>query len=45
MAGMRDKLIHGYATIELSIVWMTVQEEIPALGPQIETVREDLNPP
>lgn len=42
MAGMRDKLIHGYATIELRIVWMTVQEEIPTLIPQIKAVREDL---
>lgn len=42
MAGMRDKLIHGYATIELRIVWMTVEEEIPTLIPQIRTVREEL---
>lgn len=42
MAGMRDKLIHGYATIELRIVWMTVKEEIPTLIPQIRTVREEL---
>ena len=26
MAGMRDKLIHGYATVELQIVWATIQE-------------------
>ena len=42
MAGMRDKRIHGYATIELRIVWMTVEEEIPTLIPQIRTVREEL---
>lgn len=42
MAGMRDKLIHGYASIELEIVWMTVEEEIPMLEPQIENVRTDL---
>ena len=42
MAGMRDKLIHGYASVELRIVWMTVQEEIPRLLPQIKLVREDL---
>ena len=42
MAGMRDKLIHGYATVELRIVWTTIQEELPALGPQINSVRDEL---
>jgi uncharacterized protein with HEPN domain len=42
MAGMRDKLIHGYATVELQIVWTTIQEELPTLGPQIESVRDEL---
>lgn len=42
MAGMRDKLIHGYATVELQIVWMTVEKEIPTLGPQIEQIRNEL---
>ena len=42
MAGMRDKLIHGYASIELEIVWTTVQDEIPTLIPRIEAVQDDL---
>jgi len=42
MAGMRDKLIHGYATVELQIVWATIQEEIPKLKTQIESVRDEL---
>ena len=42
MAGMRDKLIHGYATVELQIVWMTVEEEIPMLGKQIEAIRKEV---
>jgi uncharacterized protein with HEPN domain len=41
MAGMRDKLIHGYATIDLQIIWTTIQEEIPALASQIESVRNE----
>jgi uncharacterized protein with HEPN domain len=43
MAGMRDKLIHGYATIDLRIVWTTVQEEIPSLARQIEGLRDELD--
>lgn len=42
MAGMRDQLIHGYATIELEIVWSTIQEEIPTLASQIASIRDDL---
>ena len=42
MAGMRDKLIHGYATVELQIVWTTIQEEIPEVKTQIESVRNEL---
>ena len=42
MAGMRDKLIHGYTSIDLQIVWTTVDEELPALIPQIDAVRDDL---
>jgi len=42
MAGMRDKLIHGYATIELEIVWTTVQEDVPDLVPALQAVMDDL---
>ena len=42
MAAMRDKLIHGYATVELQIIWTTIQEEVPALGAQITSVRDEL---
>ena len=39
---MRDKLIHGYATVELEIVWTTVQKEVPTLSPKIESIRDEL---
>lgn len=42
MAGMRDKLIHGYATVDLEIVWHTVAEEIPRLRPKLESLASDL---
>lgn len=42
MAGMRDRLIHGYATIERRIVWTTVQEEIPTVISKVKRVRNDL---
>lgn len=42
MAGMRDKLIHGYASIELEIIWKTVEEEIPLVRRRMETVRREI---
>jgi uncharacterized protein with HEPN domain len=42
MAGMRDKLIHGYATVDLDIVWETVQREVPLLIEQLDTLIEEI---
>ncbi len=36
MAGMRDKLVHGYFTVDLEIVWHTVTDEFPQILPLIE---------
>lgn len=36
MAGMRDRLIHGYFGIDANIVWETATKLIPALLPLIE---------
>lgn len=42
MAGMRDKLIHGYATVDLDIVWTTVVEDLPGLRSRLIELKEDL---
>ena len=42
IAGMRDKLIHGYFTVDFETVWLVVKEEIPKLKPMITKVLEDL---
>jgi len=39
VARMRDRLIHGYDTVDLKVVWDTVRESIPSLQ---ETVRRCL---
>jgi uncharacterized protein with HEPN domain len=31
IAGMRDRLIHGYASVDLNTVWRTVERDIPPL--------------
>ena len=33
--GMRNRLVHGYGTIELDVVWQTVTEDIPSLADQL----------
>lgn len=35
---MRDKLIHGYTTVNLLIVWNTLQDDLPALRQKVEVV-------
>ena len=42
MAGMRDKLIHGYATVDLEIVWTTVSEDVPLIVSQLKRIRDHL---
>jgi len=42
VAGMRDKLIHGYFGVEISQVWLTVATDIPALKAKILTVLQSM---
>ena len=38
IAGMRDKLIHHYFGIEMSIVWATSRKDLPKLKKQISKI-------
>jgi len=38
MAGMRDKLIHGYFGVDITAVWDTVKKDIPSLKNEIENI-------
>ena len=38
MAKIRDKLIHGYFSVDFEIIWKVVREELPLLKPEIEEV-------
>ena len=42
MAGMRDKLIHGYSGVKPVRIWETVKEEIPPLKPLFDKILNDL---
>lgn len=38
MAGMRDKLIHGYEGVDYWIVWETVINDVPKIKDEIEKI-------
>ena len=38
MAGMRDRLIHGYFGVDYDLVWDVVSQKIPLLRQAIETI-------
>lgn len=43
MAGMRDRIIHGYDSVNLKIVWETVTKRIPEIKPQIQQIVDDFS--
>ncbi len=43
MAGMRNKLIHEYFGVDLSIVWTVIKIELPPLRPEIERLLTEID--
>ncbi len=41
MIGMRNRLVHGYATISLEVVWDTITNDVPALSEQLANILEE----
>lgn len=42
VVGLRNILIHGYATTDNEIVWRTVQVDIPALRRRVDAMLQQL---
>jgi uncharacterized protein with HEPN domain len=40
MAGIRDKIIHGYAYIKLAVLWDAVNLDLPVVKPLIKKFLE-----
>lgn len=38
MAGMRDKLIHDYLGVDLEMIWVTIEIDIPQLKKLLENI-------
>jgi uncharacterized protein with HEPN domain len=45
ITGMRHRLIHGYAEVRLDLVWMVVEERLPALIVALEPLLPDESAP
>ena len=42
MAGMRDKLIHDYSGVNLTVVWNAAHDELPNLEPAIRRLVKEM---
>jgi uncharacterized protein with HEPN domain len=42
MAGMRDRIMHGYFSIDYALIWRTVRENVPKEEPHLRRLIEDL---
>jgi uncharacterized protein with HEPN domain len=40
MAGMRDRLIHFYFGVDVTLVWETIQSRLPELRRQVQQILE-----
>jgi uncharacterized protein with HEPN domain len=39
MSGMRDRLIHGYDVVDVSVLWRTIKNDIPELEKNIKNIK------
>ena len=43
IAGMRDRLIHGYFSVDLNLVWETISCDLPVLLQEVQKLLEEEN--
>ena len=41
MKGMRNRVAHGYFSVDLEVVWQTVQTALPELLERLPAIRAD----
>jgi uncharacterized protein with HEPN domain len=44
MRDMRNVVIHEYFGVDLSVVWQTVQEDLPKLIKQVKEILDESDP-
>lgn len=35
---LRNRIVHGYASVDYQIIWETITEDIPKLGEELEDI-------
>jgi uncharacterized protein with HEPN domain len=43
MAGLRDVLIHDYLKVNLNLVWQIIEQNLPQLKGQVESILQSLD--
>jgi uncharacterized protein with HEPN domain len=43
IAGMRDRLIHGYFVVDFEKVWTTIKRDLPPLKESVTKISKDYN--
>lgn len=38
IVGMRNRIVHGYAEVDRDLIWVTVNDDLPKLITELETV-------
>lgn len=41
IVGVRNRLVHGYSDVDLDVLWRIVQDDLPALIPQLENALKE----
>lgn len=41
-SGMRNRLAHGYLTLNMDVIWDTIKRDVPVIGEQARTIRATL---
>lgn len=39
---MRNRLAHGYLTLNMDVIWDTIKRDVPVIGEQARTIRATL---
>lgn len=42
VSGMRNRLIHGYISVNLEIVWSTVQKVLPGFRGRVDAIQREI---
>lgn len=43
MAGTCDRMIHGYRSVDMQVVWDTVKDDLPVLDLQVEQILAEMD--